>query len=155
PDRRVRNGVVHALRDGRDVEERHRAVGLGIEVDEQRPLPAERQRGRQVNRGRGLADAALLVGDCDDHEWPAESRAILADRVRNAQFGKWATPHHILYFPRSSGSSDSSHLWRRSASAFSGAKSTVFALSMTVSSTKIGARVRSASAIASLGRASM
>ena len=34
-------------------------------------------------------------------------------------------------------------------------KSTVLALSMTVSSTKIGARVRSASAIASLGRASI
>ena len=55
----------------------------------------------------------------------------------------------------SSGSRLSSHFWSRSASPFSGAKSTVLALSMTLSSTKIGARARSASAMASLGLASI
>src|SRR6266542_6364131 len=62
---------------------------------------------------------------------------------------------HILYLPMSSGSRLSSHFCSRSASPFSGAKSTVLALSITRSSTKIGARARSASAIASLGRASI
>src|SRR5438045_2612726 len=40
----------------------------------------------------------------------------------------------------SSGSRLSSHFWSRSESPFSGAKSTVFALSITRSSTKIGAQ---------------
>ena len=53
------------------------------------------------------------------------------------------------------GSSYSSHCCSRSLSCFSLERSTVLALSMTCSSTRIGARVRSASAIASLGRASI
>ncbi len=76
-----------ALRDLRDVGERplaheeavHRVVGvtlaraehvrqmgLRIEVDAQRPLPALRDRSEQVEGGRGLADAALLVEHRDD-----------------------------------------------------------------------------------------
>src|SRR5438093_386808 len=102
---------------------------------------AQRQRGREIDGGRRLADAPFLIGDCNDHERPGGTAAILTD--------------HILYLPRSSGSRLSSHLCSRSASVFSDAKSTVFALSITESSTKIGARVRSASAIASLGRASI
>ena len=38
------------------------ALPCGIEVDDQHPLLAGGQRGREVDRGRRLADAALLVG---------------------------------------------------------------------------------------------
>ena len=41
-------------------------VALGIDVDEQHALSGERQRGREVDGGRGFADAALLIGDGDD-----------------------------------------------------------------------------------------
>ena len=85
--RRLRNRVVHAPRHLRHVEERHRAVGLGIEVDEQRALAAQRQRGRQVDGGRGLPHAALLVGDGDDHrgeKFYDESRRFAHRRMRNA-----------------------------------------------------------------------
>ncbi len=46
-----------------------RQVGLRIEVDAERPLPALRDRGEQVERGRGLADAALLVEHRDDRHF--------------------------------------------------------------------------------------
>ena len=58
-----------------------------------------------------------------------------------------------MYLPIWSASRFSSHFCRRSESCFSGARSTDLALSITLSSTKIGARARSARAIASLGRA--
>jgi len=45
---------------------RHRAVGLGIKVDEQRALAADGERRRQVDGGRRLADAAFLICDCDE-----------------------------------------------------------------------------------------
>ena len=38
-------------------------VGLGIEIDEQRVDFAFGERGGKIDGGRGLADAALLVGD--------------------------------------------------------------------------------------------
>ena len=41
-------------------------VGLGIAVDQQRARAERGERGRQVDGGRGLADSALLVRDCDD-----------------------------------------------------------------------------------------
>src|SRR5205814_569372 len=95
-----------------------------------------------VDGGGGLPDTTFLVRDSDDHWgcWDCNRRS---------------GDYYILYLPRSSGSRLSSHLWRRSASGLSAATSNGLALSMTVSSTKIGARVRSASAIASLGRASI
>ena len=64
---RLDDRVVHAACELRDVEIRHRAVGLGIEVDEERPLTAQRQRGSEVDGGCGLSDAAFLVRDGDDH----------------------------------------------------------------------------------------
>ena len=42
----------------------HRA--LAVEVDDQHPVAVERRRHRQMRRGRGLADAALEVGDRRD-----------------------------------------------------------------------------------------
>ena len=41
-------------------------IALGIDVDEEHALFGERQRRGEVDGGRGLADAALLVGDGDD-----------------------------------------------------------------------------------------
>ena len=43
-----------------------RRVALGVEVDHQHPQARLRQGGTEVDRGRGLAHAALLVGDGDD-----------------------------------------------------------------------------------------
>ena len=43
-----------------------RQVGLRVHVDEEHALVRERQRGGEVDGGRGLADAALLVGDGPD-----------------------------------------------------------------------------------------
>ena len=65
--RRVGDRVVGAARDRGEVEERDAAVGLRVEIDEQRLAAAHRQRGGEVDGGRGLADAALLVGDGNDH----------------------------------------------------------------------------------------
>ena len=151
------------------VEKRHRAVGLGIEIDEQRRLAAQRQRRRQVDGGRGLAHAALLVGDGDNHERAASRertrwRAILGTarcavgvkrRQRSdARADRRARPTScICPVPRDPGSRATSAGAPSRPSR--GVKSTVLAFSMTDSSTKIGARARSASAIASLGRASI
>ena len=41
-------------------------VGLGVAIDQQRARAEGGERRRQVDGGRGLADSALLVGDCDD-----------------------------------------------------------------------------------------
>ena len=43
-----------------------RGVALRVEVDHQHPVAERRQRGAEVDRGGGLADAALLVGDGED-----------------------------------------------------------------------------------------
>ena len=40
-------------------------VRLRVEVDEEDALLGDGQRRSQVEGGRGFADAALLVGDCD------------------------------------------------------------------------------------------
>ena len=40
-----------------------RGVALRIEVDDQHVLADRRERGAEIDRGRGLADAALLVGE--------------------------------------------------------------------------------------------
>ena len=37
-------------------------VALGIEIDDQNPLADGRQRRAQIDRGGGLADSALLIG---------------------------------------------------------------------------------------------
>jgi hypothetical protein len=59
---------VGTARVTRHVEERHRAVGLRIEVDEQRPLAPQRKRRREIDGGRGLPHAPFLIGDGDDHQ---------------------------------------------------------------------------------------
>ena len=69
----VLSGHISSPREGNvfnklpQVEERHRAVRLWIEIDEQRPAAPQRKRGGQVDGGRGLTHAPLLVGDGDDH----------------------------------------------------------------------------------------
>ena len=50
-----------------EIEKRDAAVGLRVEIDEQRLASAHGQRGGEVDGGRGLADAAFLIGDGDDH----------------------------------------------------------------------------------------
>ena len=59
--------VVDASRDLPDVEIRHRAVRLRIEVDEKRGLASKRKGRRQVDGGRGLPHAPFLVCDGDNH----------------------------------------------------------------------------------------
>ena len=43
-----------------------RGVALRIEIDDQHALADGGQRGAEIDRGRGLADAALLVGERQD-----------------------------------------------------------------------------------------
>ncbi len=50
-------------------------VALRVEVDQQDLFVVGGQRGGQVDRGRGLADPSLLVGDRQDaHAWPGGRR---------------------------------------------------------------------------------
>jgi hypothetical protein len=43
-----------------------REIALRIDVHQEHTLTSERDRRRQVDRGRGLADAPLLIGDGND-----------------------------------------------------------------------------------------
>ena len=72
-DLRIGHDVVHRARDRASLEERHGAVGLRIEIDQQRRELLAGDRRGQVDRGRRLADATLLIGNRDDHR-PAELR---------------------------------------------------------------------------------
>src|SRR5439155_23877613 len=74
---RVDDGVVRAAGNRLQLQEREAAVGLRVEVDEERWPSAKRQRGGEVDGGRGLPDPAFLVRDGDDHEG---ARAAGADR---------------------------------------------------------------------------
>ena len=67
-DRRIRNGVVDAALYRGDVQERHRAVGLGVEIDEERLLAAQREPGGEIDGGRGLAYSTLLIGNGNNHD---------------------------------------------------------------------------------------
>src|SRR5262245_53320546 len=55
----------------------HRRVSLRIEIDQQHAALGRSEGCRQIYRSRRLADAALLVGDCDDafhgSEWQPSS----------------------------------------------------------------------------------
>jgi hypothetical protein len=44
---------------------------LGIDIDQQNPLPDGRQAGAQIDSGRRLTDAALLVGDGENAGRPS------------------------------------------------------------------------------------
>jgi hypothetical protein len=48
---------------------RHGAVGLRIEIDEQRRLAAQGERSGKIDGRRRLTDAPFLIGDCYDHGW--------------------------------------------------------------------------------------
>ena len=65
------------------VDERHAAVGLGVEVDEQRLALAQRERGREIDGGGRLADAAFLIGNSENHRRGGRPSAIL--RVRRSE----------------------------------------------------------------------
>ena len=54
-------------------------VRLGVEIDEQRPLARLREAGREVDGSRRLADAALLVRECDDPAGHASSLERASD----------------------------------------------------------------------------
>jgi len=51
----------------------HGGIALRVEIDQQHAATGIRQRRCQVNAGRGLANATLLVGHCDymNHIYPA------------------------------------------------------------------------------------
>ena len=57
--------LVHRSGERAHVEVRHRRVSLRIQVDEERAAPPHREGGREVNGGRRLPDAALLIRDGD------------------------------------------------------------------------------------------
>ena len=78
----------HVRADRRHVEKRHGAVGLGIQVDEQRRPAAEREGGGEVDGGRGLTHAALLIGNGQDHRQ--------SGRVPCAFYGKAGRSHLVL-----------------------------------------------------------
>src|SRR3970282_831448 len=59
----------------------HRRVGLRVEVDEKDLSAAIRQRGGEVDRGRGLSDAALLIGYGDDCQRAAPTEGVASATV--------------------------------------------------------------------------
>ena len=63
----IGNRVVRAATDSGHVEERDAAVGLRVEIDEQRWLAAQGKARGEVDGGSGLAHTALLIGDGNDH----------------------------------------------------------------------------------------
>ena len=67
----------------------HRGVALRVEVDEQRPMPGLGDAGGEIHGGRGLAHAALLVGDRVDGSHRVGSYV----RGRTA---RWFGPNGVL-----------------------------------------------------------
>ena len=51
-----------------------RGIALRIEIDDQHALADRGQRGAEIDRGRGLAHAALLVGERQDARLPVQMR---------------------------------------------------------------------------------
>jgi hypothetical protein len=66
-DGRIDEDVVHAAPHFSHVDERHAAVGLGVEIDEQRLAIAHRQCCREIDRGRRFTDASFLIGYRENH----------------------------------------------------------------------------------------
>ena len=77
PDGGIDQDVVHGLIDRPAVDVGHRAVSLGIEVDEKGLEALLGHRRREVDGRSGLPDTSLLIGNRDDHE-PEYSRAYAA-----------------------------------------------------------------------------
>src|SRR6202521_3614462 len=67
-DLRIEEQVIQRELDLIGLLEAHvdRQVALGVEVDEEDSLPEFSERATQVHRGGRLANAAFLVGNCDD-----------------------------------------------------------------------------------------
>ena len=59
-----------------------RRVALGIEVDQQDLLIIGGERGRQVDRGRGFADAPLLVRDRENAHTQCRRRFVEDNLIR-------------------------------------------------------------------------
>ena len=70
-------------------------IALGVEVDHQHPVVELGQSGAQVDGGRGLADAALLVGDGDDPGQLPLHRLGPVEQVRGV-ISDGGRPHGVL-----------------------------------------------------------
>jgi hypothetical protein len=90
------------------IDERKRAVALGVEVDEENLFSAIGTRGGEIDRGRGLAHAPFLVGDYDDHLRVKDERGCAALQMTKPCFDPdgsllhieaplYAAEPHILY----------------------------------------------------------
>ena len=66
-DGRFDEHVVHAASHGLQIHERHAAIGLGIEIDQQRSALSHGQRSGQIDGGGRLADAPFLIGNRENH----------------------------------------------------------------------------------------
>src|SRR6185369_9859251 len=83
-----------------------RSVALRIKVDEQHAPADRRQRRREVDAGRRLADPAFLIGHCDaDHRFaftpvPTTIRDSGSVRLRST----WNAPCHACWASASSAS---------------------------------------------------
>ena len=71
-DRRIKAGLVDTEPCG--------GVSLGIEIDEEGRVTRQGKPGREIDRGRRLADAALLVNDGDCSGYIPTTAAFLLDR---------------------------------------------------------------------------
>jgi hypothetical protein len=59
--------------------ESRRGVALRVEIDDEHAGAGLRERRREVHRRRGLADAALLVGDREDAGALREGKRLLGE----------------------------------------------------------------------------
>src|SRR5215471_15019539 len=154
-DRRVGQNVEHRFLDRSAIEIRHRAIALGIEIDQESLELLLGQSRREVDGRGGLADSPFLVCDRDDHGSKAISfSARLSAKNLLVDLEAAKSPGYIRYFPRSSGFTSSSHFRSLSGSCSSPSDRRDRLFSSTSSSTKMSAFDRRAKAIASLGRLS-
>ncbi len=78
---RISDRVIRAPGNRLQVEKRDAAIGLRVEIDEQRLPSAHGERSGKVNRGSGLAYAALLISDGDDHAAKAGDARVARQRA--------------------------------------------------------------------------
>src|SRR5262249_20180246 len=64
-----------------------RSVALRIEIDDEDALTDRGKRGAELDCGRGLADAALLVGDGDDPPRPGRLLGLRQDDPVGVKLG--------------------------------------------------------------------
>jgi hypothetical protein len=86
--------VVHALRGGADVDIRHAAVALRIEIDQQRRLAAHGESGGKVDGSRRLTDSTFLIGNGENHFARDYSSAHYGSRLSaESMWEKMAQPN--------------------------------------------------------------